>query len=184
MRGLACVLVVLAACGDGGVVIIVDPATGMNVDEVRLYLGHGDRSMTSRLTTDKGGVSNAAYWTRDVNNEADIAHPDTPNGSVGFTLVRGDSRTLPVAIAIGFSHNKVVGEAVVTDLPIPGGHDFIAYHVPLLGPVSMLDAPSPHEAGLWSPPGTAMDVDQQACVGVAIDTNGHQTRAFVVADND
>src|SRR5260221_8358097 len=129
MRGFACALLALAACGDGGVVIIVDPATGMNVDEVRLYLGHGPRSTTSRLTTDKGGVDDTAYWTRDVNNEADLAHPDKLNDPVGFTLVRGDADMIPIAIAVGFSQGKLVGVATRAQIPIPGGHDYVAYHL-------------------------------------------------------
>jgi hypothetical protein len=193
MRGLAILVIAVAACSrDGGVVIVVD--TSPAVAHVRLYVGQGAPQHTLYLQTSATAASAAApaanrvanptYFARDPFNSTDVVDLATPGDSVSFTFVDAGQHAIPAIIAVGYDASfAVVGTAFMSVPAIADDNNFTLYHLQLHAPVTQLDGVSERQLGLWStdPQTPVQDAD---CAGLVADAPGLQTKTFIVTDGD
>lgn len=114
LRTLALALV-LAACGKGGVEIVVAPSGDMT--KVVLYVGVGD-AITDPLMPAMHGApfSSSSAWARDAFNELDVR--EVAGGEPAVFQFQGDG-TLGVVIAVGYAGDTPVAAAVKHAIDVP-----------------------------------------------------------------
>src|ERR1051325_3912985 len=100
MRGLAVLVVMLAACAKGGAEIVVDPA-GIGLDRVVLFPGtgasHADPIGPAGYTQPLGGNT---WWQRDPYNVLDHAAVASDH-AVTFAFTPDASGDIPIVVAVG-----------------------------------------------------------------------------------
>lgn len=189
MRRLGCVVLafafVPAACSKpGGVELLVTAPAGLELDEVRLFVGPTSVGSVPSLAIpgDLGSGSNAIIETPLVagRDGGDIP-PETvmwQSGGVNIELQSAGSDTLAAAIVVGYKTGAPVAAASVTNLAM-NAHEVDRYEVPL----QAISANA--ELYLWGPDTTTLPVNAVCAgfVGTAANPGGSGA-AFIVPSDD
>ncbi len=173
------IAIVLAACGQGGAQIVVDPA-GAQIDHVVLYIGVG--------TTQNDPIAPESYstplhpvewWQRDPHNVLD--QQAVAGKPVTFAFEEGTTTELPLVVAVGYAGDTAVVAAERGPIEIPP--DMIARYTLTLQPFA--DPTMPGQGGglalqLWQAQGSS----DPAATCVHVEAPDLAKPALLVGDPD